>query len=129
MGSRIDLRQEVAGLDLLSFAKRDLLELTVDLRLDRHCVEGLNRPEAGQVDGHIPRRGRFDGDGNRSGGGWRGRGACTRAGAAGPYGDTSDDGQNDADHSQEPSPTVSRLRALGCFPRFFFHRATPPATG
>src|SRR3954470_6127972 len=51
--TRIDLRQEVAGLNDLAFLERDLLDFTVDAASDGDRVEGLNGPETDQIDRHV----------------------------------------------------------------------------
>src|SRR5215475_15529168 len=65
IGPRIDLRQEVAGLDALSFSKRDSFDLTVDTRSYRHGIEGLHGADPTQVDRHVLSLGRTGNDGHR----------------------------------------------------------------
>ncbi len=52
-GTRIDQRQHVAGLDVLTLLEIDLDELAVDLRLHRRRVEGDDRAEAGEIDRNV----------------------------------------------------------------------------
>ena len=62
---RIDLRQQLALLDLLALLERDLLDLAVDARVHGHGIEGLHRAEALEVQRHV---GALDGghvDGDR----------------------------------------------------------------
>ena len=61
---RIDLRQHVAGFDVLAFGEGDLVELTVDPDLDRDGVEGLNGAEPGERDRDILSFGQADGGGD-----------------------------------------------------------------
>jgi len=49
----IDLGQYVAGLDVLPFCKRNLLELAIDLSPHGHGIEGLNGPDAVHMDWHV----------------------------------------------------------------------------
>src|SRR5439155_15045503 len=52
-GTRIDLRQEIARLDVLTFGEGDLYQFAVDPRLDGDRVKRLYRAETGEVDRHI----------------------------------------------------------------------------
>ena len=49
VGARIDLRQHVAGLDVLAFGKAQLDQLAIDARADGGGVEGLHRAQATEV--------------------------------------------------------------------------------
>jgi hypothetical protein len=51
---RIDLRQEISRLDVLTFGESDLYQFAIDPRLDRNRVERLHRAQTGEVDRHIP---------------------------------------------------------------------------
>jgi hypothetical protein len=51
--ARIDLRQHVAFLDMLTLGEQHLLQLAVDLRVDADGQRALHRAEPGQVDRHI----------------------------------------------------------------------------
>jgi hypothetical protein len=57
--SRIDLRQEVARLDVLALGESDLGQFAIDPSLYRDSVERLNSAQASEIDGDIapPRRG------------------------------------------------------------------------
>src|SRR5262249_48669541 len=44
-GARIDLRHEIARLDVLTFGESYLYQLAIDLRPDRHSVERLHGAE------------------------------------------------------------------------------------
>ena len=51
--ARVDLRQHVAFLDVLAFGEQHLLQLAVDLGVDRHGERRLHGPEPGQIDRHV----------------------------------------------------------------------------
>ena len=53
-GTRINLRQEITCLDVLTFGEGDLCHLAIDPRLDGDRVERLHCAETGEVDRHIP---------------------------------------------------------------------------
>ena len=70
--ARVDLRQEIAGLDHLAFGEGDLDDLAVDAGADGHRVLGLDLAEPVDEDGIVgPRRRghRYDGRLRRAGGG------------------------------------------------------------
>ena len=48
IGPRVDLRQQITGLDDVAFLEGDLDDLAVDTAFDSHRVEGLHRAEPGQ---------------------------------------------------------------------------------
>jgi hypothetical protein len=51
--TRIDLRQEIARLDVLTFGESDLYQFAIHPRLDRDRIECLHRAETGEIDRHI----------------------------------------------------------------------------
>ena len=51
--ARVDLRQQVARLHVLALGERDLHQLPVDARADRHGVVGLDRADAVEPDRHV----------------------------------------------------------------------------
>jgi hypothetical protein len=53
IGARIDLHQQIAGMDVLAFLKRDSEDLAVDPALDHHGIEGLHRAKAANDDREI----------------------------------------------------------------------------
>jgi len=55
-GTRIEFRQEITRLDVLTFGESDLYQLAIDPLLDRNRVERLHRDQTGEVDWHIPPR-------------------------------------------------------------------------
>src|SRR5215471_2153254 len=65
VGTGIDLREKISGLDLLTLGERDPDELAVDLGPDRHGVEGLYGTEPGQVDRYVALLRGCDSDRNR----------------------------------------------------------------
>ncbi len=53
IGTRIDLRQQIAGMDLLSFGEVDAGDLALDLGAHHDRVVGDHRPDAVQIDRHV----------------------------------------------------------------------------
>src|ERR1700761_471001 len=51
--SRIDLRQEIASLDVLTFGEGNFHQFAIDPSLDRDRVECLHRAQTSEVDRHI----------------------------------------------------------------------------
>ena len=69
---RIDLRQQVALLDVLALDEIDRLQLAIDAHVNRNAIERLDGAEAGQVDRHVLRARARDRDRDgRRGGGYR----------------------------------------------------------
>jgi hypothetical protein len=53
-GTRIDLCEEIARLDILTLGESDLYQFAISPRLDGDCVERLHGAETGEVDRDIP---------------------------------------------------------------------------
>jgi len=70
--TRVDFGEDVALLDRLAFDKIDLLEHARHLALDRRCVQGLNRSNAGKHDRFVALQ-HLRGDNRDRGGGRRRR--------------------------------------------------------
>jgi hypothetical protein len=53
VGPGVNFGKQVALAHQLSFREGDFVDLAVDTRTNNNCVEGLDGPKAGQVDGKI----------------------------------------------------------------------------
>jgi hypothetical protein len=73
VGARIDLRQEVADVNGLSFGEIDLRDLSLDLTADDDGVVSDDRADALQVDRHIVARDHAGHHRSRGGCSWSGR--------------------------------------------------------
>ena len=100
-GQGINLRQHIAGVNVLALLKGDLVQLAVDPDMDRHRVEGLHGAEAIEVNGHVLLLRLGGHHGNilraRAGGGGLGRGG----GAVFMHAHQPDDPSDDDHHAHD----------------------------